>query len=41
MAQLRAAGVSAEELLGEAALRGGLLNEARPLEVEELPRLFD
>lgn len=40
LAELRQAGVSPETLLGEAAFRGGLLEEARPLEVEELPGLF-
>jgi len=40
LAELRQAGVSPEMLLGEAAFRGGLLEEARPLEVEELPGLF-
>ena len=40
LAELRRAGVSPETLLGEAAFRGGLLEEARSLEVEELPGLF-
>jgi len=41
LAELRQAGVSPEMLLGEAAFRGGLLQESRPLEVVELPDLFD
>jgi glutamyl-tRNA synthetase/glutamyl-Q tRNA(Asp) synthetase len=40
LAELRQAGVTPETLLGEAAFRGGLLEEARPLEVAELPGLF-
>ncbi len=41
LAELRQAGVSPEMLLGEAAFRGGLLKESRPLNVVELPDLFD
>ncbi len=40
LADLRQAGITPETLLGEAAFRGGLLAEARPLEVAELPGLF-
>ena len=40
LADLRQAGATPETLLGEAAFRGGLLAEARPLEVAELPGLF-
>ena len=41
LAELRQAGVSPEVLLGEAAFRGGLLKESRPLNPVELPDLFD
>jgi glutamyl/glutaminyl-tRNA synthetase len=40
LTELRQAGVSPEVLLGEAAFRGGLLEDARQLEVAELPGLF-
>jgi glutamyl-tRNA synthetase/glutamyl-Q tRNA(Asp) synthetase len=39
--ELRAAGVSAQEVLGEAAWRSGLLKRSRPLRVSDLPELFD
>jgi glutamyl-Q tRNA(Asp) synthetase len=38
--ELRAAGMPPEAVLGEAAIRTGLLRQARPLGVEELARLF-
>lgn len=39
LAELRQAGAKPEDLLGEAAFRGGLLPEPRPLRVNELPDL--
>ena len=41
MHELREAGKSPESVLGEAALRTGLLDTYRPLSVAELPSLFD
>jgi glutamyl-tRNA synthetase/glutamyl-Q tRNA(Asp) synthetase len=38
--ELRAAGLSPESVLGEAAWRTGLLPELRPVRVSELPDLF-
>lgn len=38
--ELRAAGVPPEDLLGEAAARGGLLPSARPVSVSDLSELF-
>ena len=41
LADLRKAGLSPQTLLGEAAFRGGLLPESKPLDVLQLPQLFD
>jgi len=38
--ELRAAGRSAEDVLGDAAFRTGLIPESRPVKVSELPSLF-
>ncbi|HEX5385666.1 MAG TPA: glutamate--tRNA ligase family protein [Gemmatimonadales bacterium] len=40
LGELRAAGVSAADVLGEAAYRGGLLERSRPLRPEDLPDLL-
>jgi len=41
LAELRAAGASPGSLLGEAAYRGGLLNEPKSLAAADLPDLFE
>ena len=39
--ELRAAGVSAAEVLGEAAVRAGLLEVRRPIAATDLPSVFE
>ena len=39
--ELRAAGVSAAEVLGEAAVRAGLLEVRRPIAATDLPSIFE